>query len=111
MGKKFKIGAAVTAGAAVAFIFARGVKAIIDDMKLDEMPCHEEEDDDEFFEDEDLMEDDDESCNCNDCDGSCGKCEAHENFTEPEETVPVDENADEAAAQTVSSEHMSEANV
>lgn len=109
MGRKFKIGAAVTAGAAVAFIFARGVKAIIDDMKLDEMPYHEEDDDeDEFFEDEDIMKENDDACDG--CDGTCGKCEAHKNFTEPEDTAPVEENADEAAAQAVSSENMTEVN-
>lgn len=109
MGKKFKIGAAITAGAAVAFIFARGVKAIIDDMELDKMPYHEEDDDDEFFEDEDLMKDDDDAT-CDGCDGSCGKCSAHENFTEPTEEVPVEENADEAAAQSVSSDNVAETN-
>lgn len=114
MGKKFKIGAAVTIGAAVAFIFAKGIKAIVDDIKMDEMLCDEDDDnddDDGFFEDEDIMkEKDGESFDCNGCDGSCGKCEAHKNFTEPDEVIPVEENADEAAAQTVSSENMTEAN-
>lgn len=101
MGKKLKVGAIVCAGTVVAAIFARGVKAIIDDIKADDDFFDDFDDDGEdFYEDESLFEDEDDLKSSTDS--------SHTNFTHADDDVPVDKNADEASAKTVSSDNIKE---
>lgn len=106
MSKKFKIGAIVCVGTVVAAVFTRGVKAIIDDIKFDEdMLDNSEEDEEDFYEDESLFENEDVPKVSSD---EVSDDNSHANFTETDDDIPVDTNADEAADKTVSSENVEE---